>query len=164
MSINLDKVQLIAGIEKPIFKDTRSLYHLEGEWFISIQEFLQATKCQIKMRNRWIPQLEREFNRCIMDVLQAPAIKQGKKIYRCRVCLQATTITDIATTDGNMITEFAWGSDKNPANNQRISKHEWPRQPRPGPRHGQHGKRLCRDTSAKTGNRDTSNNRSDNGP
>jgi hypothetical protein len=134
MSINLDWVQLIAGIEKPIFEDTRSLYHLEGEWFISIREFLQATECQIKMRNRWIPQLEREFDRCIMDVLQATAIEQGKKINRCRVYLQATTIADIATTDGNMITEFAWGLDRNPANNQRISKHEWPRQPRPGPK------------------------------
>jgi hypothetical protein len=86
------------------------------------------------MRNRWIPQLEREFDRCIMDVLQATAIKQGKRINRCRVYLQATTIADIATTEGNMITEFAWGLDKNPANNQRISKHEWPRQPRPGPK------------------------------
>jgi hypothetical protein len=27
----------------PIFEDTKSLYHLEVEWFISIREFLQAT-------------------------------------------------------------------------------------------------------------------------
>jgi hypothetical protein len=85
MSINLDWVQLIAGIQQPIFEDTKSLYHLEGEWFISIREFLQATEWQIKMRNRWTPQLEREEDRCIMDVIQATSIKHGRKISRCRI-------------------------------------------------------------------------------
>jgi hypothetical protein len=39
ISINLDWVQLIAGIQKPIFKDTKSLYHPEGEWLYPSENF-----------------------------------------------------------------------------------------------------------------------------
>jgi hypothetical protein len=69
-----------------------------------------------------------------MDILQATSIEQGRNIHRCREYLQATTIADIATAEGNMITDLPLGSFKNPANFQRISKHKWPRQPRPGPK------------------------------
>jgi hypothetical protein len=69
-----------------------------------------------------------------MDVIQATSIEHGQKINRCRVYLQATTIAGIANAEGTGITDFAWGSDKNPENNHHTLKHKWPRQPQPGPK------------------------------
>jgi hypothetical protein len=134
MSINKDWVQLIAGIEKPIFEDTKRLHHLEGEWYISIREFLHSTSCQIKTIDGWLPQLERENDKCIMDVLEGTTKETSEKINRCRIFLQATTLADITGPEGTHITKFAWGETSNTAVSPRESKHEWPRQPRPGPR------------------------------
>jgi hypothetical protein len=48
MRITMDWVQLIAGIAKPVFEDTKQIHHMEGKWFFSIREFLHLTDCQIK--------------------------------------------------------------------------------------------------------------------
>jgi hypothetical protein len=37
MRITMNWVQLIAGIAKPIFEDTKKLQHMEEEWFVSIR-------------------------------------------------------------------------------------------------------------------------------
>ena len=37
MGINMDWVQLIADIARPVFEDTKKLHLMEGEWFISIR-------------------------------------------------------------------------------------------------------------------------------
>jgi hypothetical protein len=151
MNINLDWVQLMAGIERLVFEDTRLLYHLEGEWSISIRKFLQATECQIKTTNRWKPQLEREKDKCIMDVIRAHTIKQGKKINRCRVCLQVTTIADIAT-------EFIWGWTKTQliANaNQNMNVHNSRDQDQ---KHEKLGAQPCSNTLTLMGNQSSSDN------
>ena len=69
-----------------------------------------------------------------MAAIQATTKEQGMKINRCRIYLQATTIADITSADGKAISNVAWGIDKNMENNQRELKHDWPRQPRPGPK------------------------------
>jgi hypothetical protein len=137
MHITMDWVQLVAGIEKPVFEDTKQIHHImEGDWYVSIREFLHATNCQIKAVNGWLPKLEREHDKCIMDVLQCGTKENATKINRCRIYLQATTLADISNPEGTHINNFAWGGtattvqDKNP----RESKHDWPRQPRPGPK------------------------------
>jgi hypothetical protein len=56
LSINTDWVKLIAGIAKPVIAYTKKLHHMEGEWFISIWEFLHLTDCQIKVATGWLPQ------------------------------------------------------------------------------------------------------------
>ena len=134
MQINRNWVQLIAGIARPIFEDTKTLFHMEGKWFVSIREFLQATDCQIKTSKGWKPQLEREKDQCLMDKLIATTPKNGKKINRCQKFLQATTIANITNQEGTEITKYSWGKDANMQNNPRRSKHAWPRQPRPGPK------------------------------
>ena len=132
----MDWVQLIAGIAKPIFEDTKILHHMEGKWFVSIREFLRSTKCQIKAVKGWLPQLERENDQCIMDVLKGETKDKADKINRCRIYLQATTLADISNPEGTHINTFAWGGNATTTQNKnpRESKHDWPRQPRPGPK------------------------------
>jgi hypothetical protein len=99
VQINRIWVQLIAGIARPLFEDTKTLFHMEGKWYVSIREFPQATDCQIKTLKGWKPQLEREKDQCLMDKLIATTTKNGKKIIRCRLFLQATTIANITTQE-----------------------------------------------------------------
>jgi hypothetical protein len=57
------------------------------------------------------------------------------RINRVRIFLQATTIADIANAEGTHITEYAFGGrNSRTAENPRQTTHEWPRQPRPGPK------------------------------
>ena len=131
MLINLDWAQLIAGIQKPIFEDTRHLPHMEGEWFQSIRHFLHATFGQLKTDNIWTPQPEREHDMCIMDLIDNSSATAMQCINRCRIFLQATTISDITNAEGDRINDYAWNNNPN-IMNPRRSKHAWPIQPRPG--------------------------------
>jgi hypothetical protein len=55
--INLDWVQIIAGIQHPVFLDTRPIQHMEGKWFQSIREFLNKTSCAIRVKGTWLSRL-----------------------------------------------------------------------------------------------------------
>ena len=57
--INLDWVQIIAGIQRPVLEDTRPIQHMEGEWFKSIQEFLYKTNSTVELNKLWVPKLQR---------------------------------------------------------------------------------------------------------
>jgi hypothetical protein len=46
--VNLEWVQIIAGIARPVLEDTRPIQHMEGEWFKSIKEFLYETNSDEK--------------------------------------------------------------------------------------------------------------------
>ena len=131
--INMDWVQITAGIQCPVLEDTRPIQHLEGEWFKSIREFLFKTNSKIEIDNLWVPKLQRKQDRCIMDVLRN--CNDTPKINRVKIYLQATTIADITNAEGTYITEFSFGGQNSRnAENPRRSTHEWPRQPRPGPK------------------------------
>jgi hypothetical protein len=109
---------------------------MEGEWFISVREFLHSTECQIKTIQEWLPQLEREHNKCIMEAFPNETRENSIKINRCRIYLQATTLADITTPKGTHINTFAWGNTTTNISdtNQIESKHDWPQQPQPGPK------------------------------
>ena len=111
MRININWVQLIAGTTWPIFEDTKRLLHLEGEWFISIREFLHSINATIKIDGVWTPQLERKYERCLMVDIFANDITTTElvRINRCRIYLQATMIADIMDAEGTEINDYAWG-------------------------------------------------------
>ena len=108
--ITIDWVQLIAGIAWPMFEDTRKLLHLEGEWFISIREFLHSVYRKIKIEGVWTPQLERKHNRCLMEIFALDkTTTELVRISRCRIYLQVMTIADIMDAEGTKINDYAWG-------------------------------------------------------
>jgi hypothetical protein len=105
--VNLEWVQIIAGIAKPVLQDTRPLQHMEGEWFKSIREFLHKTNSTAKIDNIWTPKLQRINDKCIMDVLRE--CHDTARINRVRIFLQASTIADITNAEGTHITEISFG-------------------------------------------------------
>jgi hypothetical protein len=68
ITINLEWVQIIAGIQNQIFEDTEPLQHLKGHWFKSIRQFLHITNATINIKGSWTPQMERQHDQCIMEV------------------------------------------------------------------------------------------------
>ena len=133
IAINLEWVQIIAGIQKPIFEDTKPLQHLEVHWFKSIRQFLHITKGTVILDGVWTPQLERTKDQCIMEAVRK--CKETEQINRVQIYLQATTLADITNAEGTQFTETALGRTPDMATcNNRRSKHAWPRQPRPGPK------------------------------
>jgi hypothetical protein len=133
MFINLECVQMIAGIQKPVLEDTEPLQHMEGDWFKSTRTFLQKTACTIQIDGLWTPRVQRLHDKCIMDVLRTS--QDTMQINRVRIYLQATTIADIANAEGTHITKHAFGG-RNSRNTEarRKTRQKWPRQPRPGPK------------------------------
>jgi hypothetical protein len=109
---------------------------MEGEWIVSIREFLHSTEYQIKIKTGWLPQMEREKDHCIMDLVSTKTKDNAIKINQCRIYLQATTIADIANPEGTHINNFAWGKNTTTgtSRNPRQLKHDWPQQPCPGPK------------------------------
>ena len=131
--INLDWVQIIAGIGLPVLEDTRPIKHIEGEWFMAIREFLHKTNCDVKIDGIWTPTVQRQKDQCIMDALRD--CTDIVRVNRVRIYLQATTIADIANAEGTHITEYSFGGrNSRSTENPRRSTHQWPRQPRPGPK------------------------------
>jgi hypothetical protein len=58
-----------------------------------------------------------------------------QEINRVRIYLQATTIADITNAEGSKICNYAFGGrHSRTSKSPRKSTHEWPRQPRPGPK------------------------------
>ena len=84
--------------------------HLEGEWFISIREFLHSVNATIKIDGVWTPQLEREDDRCPMNIFANDiTTTELVRINRCRIYLQATMIANITDAEGTKINDYAWG-------------------------------------------------------
>jgi hypothetical protein len=106
---------------------------MEGKWFRSIREFLYKMSCAVRIKGVWTPRLQRKNDQCIMEVLRE--CQDTKRINRVRIYLQATTIADITNAEGSKICDYAFGGrHSRTSESPRKSTHEWPRQPRPGPK------------------------------
>ena len=105
--------------DRPIFEDTKRLLHLEGEWFISIREFLHSITATIKIDGVWTPQLEREHDRCLMDIFANDiTTTELVRTNRCRIYLQATTIADITDAEVQKSMTTHGAPPLQPSNNQ----------------------------------------------
>ena len=68
--IALSWVQLVAGIGKPILQDTTTpLFYVESKWFASLRTFLNHIQATIMLDNPFVPNLQRENDRHIMDIV-----------------------------------------------------------------------------------------------
>jgi hypothetical protein len=106
---------------------------MEGEWFKSVREFLYKTISDVKITDTWTPTTQRMHDKCIMDALRD--CNDTIRINRVRIYLQASTIADITNAEGTHIMEYSFGGrNSRTTENPRKSTHQWPRQPRPGPK------------------------------
>jgi hypothetical protein len=99
--------QYVAGISNPIFEDVGThLPQLETKWISSLREYLQYTRCTIELDEAYLLKREREHDWHIMDAivqcgLFSPA--EIRQLNYCRLYLQVSTISDLATAQGESI-------------------------------------------------------------
>jgi hypothetical protein len=99
--------QLNVGVSFPILEYTLlDLPHLESKWIASIRVYLASIRAGLQLDRPGLPALQRQGDSFIMDyVLDSKKFTRGeiRRINYCRLYLQAITIADLASPDGEVL-------------------------------------------------------------
>ena len=130
MMVNLETLQLLAGIEKHILVDTRDLPCLPDGWATSLREFLNFANATIDITDAWVPSLQRVDDEHLMEKLTQCMWKKADmmKFQMCGLCLQACSLADIVTLEGKNIEGWAMNGE---LPEDRQSPWLWPHMERP---------------------------------
>ena len=102
--IQLTWVQLFAGGSIPLLQSKKKLRYLPVGWITNLHHLLIDTGVQVELSTGWLPTIQRQEDRILMDlVYQLIPEWAWAGINRCRLFVQATTVTDITTLDGKYI-------------------------------------------------------------
>ena len=106
MDISLCTAQLESGHEEQLLLHPRiKVKYLTNSWIKNLQDFLGSHKMQIEISNPWSPHTSCKHNAMIMPEM----IKHGVSPYKqfhinaCRMYLQVSMLSNIATADGTGI-------------------------------------------------------------
>ena len=104
IQIQLSWLQLFSGIGTPILMAEKRIPYLPIGWLTNIHQLLVETRVQIELSHSWVPTIQREEDRVLMDIVhhQLPDW-MWEGVNRCRLFLKANTVTDIVTLDGSYI-------------------------------------------------------------
>ena len=108
LRITMAWAQYCAGISISILEYTeRPLPHLEAKWIASLRRYLVDVKGHLELDDSFMPQLQRQADEFIMDIVITSGKFQPCEIRRinyCRLHLGGVvTVADIATSDGRSI-------------------------------------------------------------
>ena len=102
--IALHWAQTVAGVSTGLLQEpATNIPHLEAKWFGSLRDFLTAANTQVVVDDDGVVPKQREHDRYIMEVLMSSGKYTPAELRRlnyCRLHLQATLLSDIATADG----------------------------------------------------------------
>jgi len=108
--ITLSWVQYSLGIKSFFLHDvTTPLPHFEGDWLISLRQFLCNTQCSLVLSKPITQQPNRENDDYIMDlILKSNQFnpKQIRRINYCRLFLNVLLLSDITEPDGSTLTQL----------------------------------------------------------
>ncbi len=107
--INLEIFRLNAGFSCCPLANPRKLLFLTPSWFVSVCEYLLECQCSLSTENPPYFAPKCVHNENIMDVLERNNLSKRwlEVSNRCRIFLQAITISDIADATGTKILESA---------------------------------------------------------
>ena len=121
LRIGLHWAQYTSGISRPIMEYPMfQLPYLESKWLQSLREYLNAVNGRIRLDNPGIPQLQREYDMFLMDIVfNDPTLKpiRRKRINWCRLYLNVTLVSG-GWSVNNCV---AAGPNCGPACTQRFS-------------------------------------------
>jgi hypothetical protein len=132
MKINLIWIQLITGIEKPLFESTHSLKYVIKNWFTHIRTFLLKIKAKIIIQGTWKPDKLQIDDWFLMDELERYDWTDREWIIfnNWRLFFKVLTLSHITNHTGNRILpQFLNRRQVNEW--QSNSKYTWPHQERP---------------------------------
>ena len=110
--IAISWAQFLAGTSISIFEDvSTSLPHLVPmQWIPQVQNFLKTTDCRIELETKFLPTLQRDNDRCLMDIaVESTQFTPTELVLlnACRIYLGVTLLSDISTPDGTKLSLFA---------------------------------------------------------
>jgi hypothetical protein len=105
--IALSWFQLVVGVSYPILEQPHNpLPHSESKWFASLRTFMSKNQISLTLDDPMIPPLQRVHDAYIMDIIIQSKKYTDSEIRRincCRIFLQAVTLSDLATVDGQHV-------------------------------------------------------------
>jgi hypothetical protein len=136
--INLRYYQLHAGIETNILENLEDLTYIKGApWITNLRKYMRKISATITLTKAWtnaVPQREKDVS-IMQKILSAKAFteKELDRIHACRMYLQITMISEMATADGTyLLHDFLHGKyTKEELNERRETGLQWPNQDRP---------------------------------
>jgi hypothetical protein len=136
ITIGLRYYQLQAGLSTCVLTDTRTLPYIDIPWFDTLRQYLANINGRVEITEAWRQTSQREQDTFLMEnFLDSKAFtpKDLKILNACRMYLQVTRVSDIATTDGSRILARILSGDitKEQLNEFYQPNIEWPRQDRP---------------------------------
>jgi hypothetical protein len=103
----LSWAQFTVGVSYPILEVTQEpLPHLETRWLSSLRQFLSSINGGIQVDDPCIPQIQRQHDQHIMDLILSAKLFSNaeiRKLNYCRLFLQAVTLSDITRADGSTL-------------------------------------------------------------
>ena len=138
--------QYCVGTGTPILGDNSTSFpHFKSNWISSVRIYLGAIDGTLELKDTFIPQLQRESDRFIMDlVLDFGQFKphQIRMINYCRLFLRVVTVSDIANATGTAIDKGMYQGKAS----SRIDNENWNyvHQRRPNKTAWSQWKRFCR--------------------
>ena len=131
---SLQQLQLEFGLPESFFtSDYQSYQHLATDcWLKHTWKFCDDYSITLKESAPILP-LRRQHDQHLTSAFFAAGYRKADllTLNRCRVFLQAVTLSDIATGDGHAISGAAWNGMQDPYRPQYF---HWPRQGRPSTR------------------------------
>ena len=101
LRIQLEWLQLYAGVECPVLEVTSIIPYLPSGWLGNLHHLLVDAGLSVQIADTWKIQCQRKHDRIIMDyVLQHFPDWMWHGINSCRLFLQAVVFSDLATEDG----------------------------------------------------------------
>jgi hypothetical protein len=132
MIINLNWLQLHAGISTPILESREILDYTPESWFLEIRRFLMKSNTTLVINKLWQPKILRKNDEMILQ--QIMGYTDNKKarqiINNWRIYFQVNSISEITNITGDKIQKKFW--QKNEVKRYRSnSKLRWPLQNHP---------------------------------
>ena len=149
--VTLEKVQLNAGISKPILQDVRHIPYVHGAGLImSIRNFLRTQTANISITSAWTIPTSRKNDQHIMDVLldgferKLITAMELFQANQCRLHLKVTTVSEIATPSGRTLIPGVLEVDKRKFTQYSKTRLDWPTQTRPSASYRKTWKKLIK--------------------
>jgi hypothetical protein len=106
--INLNWIQILAGIDEPYLNSTQEISYINN-WFTGIKLFLNQSNGRIEFRSLSVPVVERSGDQCIMNAFADIRPKLSKnQIGYCnswRVYYNVILVSDICNAKGDEVLE-----------------------------------------------------------
>ena len=134
LTLNINTIQLLTGLEKQFFVHNNEIKYIQTNWILHLRAYLQLCDIDISSKQFWTPQQERENDIGIMErAIQLYTDKNTlRQINNWRLYFQIIFLSDICNTWGTTILyEYRNYPTHHHFNYQRSSNLIWPNQGMP---------------------------------